>query len=231
MLNRRKRFVPGMVLLALITAVIFTVPAQAQSEAPAGKWMYLDHALSLDAEPQRHAELQPASGRREPVGRCRSGQASRVAPGRPDDFGRGSEGPVVGVHRFHLPGPFQRGQLGQIHQLRRQCRQLQRQRFDELFPERYGLDARGGLRSAARAARGARRIRRPALRRPGALDGLADRDDGDRAGRRADVSELRQHLREGGSLERDHRGQRARSGLAAATGRFRTISTSVRARV
>ena len=40
MLNRRKRFVPGMVLLALIAAVIFTVPAQAQSEAPAGKWMF-----------------------------------------------------------------------------------------------------------------------------------------------------------------------------------------------
>ena len=40
MLKRRKRFVPGMVLLALITAVIFTVPAQAQSEAPAGKWMF-----------------------------------------------------------------------------------------------------------------------------------------------------------------------------------------------
>ncbi len=40
MLTRRKRIVPGMVLLALITAAIFTVTAQAQSAAPAGPWKF-----------------------------------------------------------------------------------------------------------------------------------------------------------------------------------------------
>ena len=40
MLTRRKRIVPGMVLLALITAAIFTVTAQAQSAAPADPWKF-----------------------------------------------------------------------------------------------------------------------------------------------------------------------------------------------
>jgi hypothetical protein len=40
MLSRRRRIVPGMVLLALITAAIFTVTAQAQSAAPAGPWKF-----------------------------------------------------------------------------------------------------------------------------------------------------------------------------------------------
>ena len=40
MLKRRQRIVPGMVLLALITAVIFTVPAQAQSAQPADPWKF-----------------------------------------------------------------------------------------------------------------------------------------------------------------------------------------------
>jgi hypothetical protein len=40
MLNRRQRIVACMVLLALITVVIFTVPAQAQSAAPADPWKF-----------------------------------------------------------------------------------------------------------------------------------------------------------------------------------------------
>ena len=38
--TRRRRFVPGMVLLVLITATIFTGTAQAQSAAPAGPWSF-----------------------------------------------------------------------------------------------------------------------------------------------------------------------------------------------
>ena len=40
MFNRRQRIVPCMVLLALITAAIFTATAQAQSAAPADPWKY-----------------------------------------------------------------------------------------------------------------------------------------------------------------------------------------------
>lgn len=40
MLTRKQRIVPGMVLLALITAAIFTVTAQAQSAAPADPWKF-----------------------------------------------------------------------------------------------------------------------------------------------------------------------------------------------
>ncbi len=40
MLNRKKRLVPCMVLLALITAAIFTVSAQAQSAASADPWKF-----------------------------------------------------------------------------------------------------------------------------------------------------------------------------------------------
>jgi hypothetical protein len=40
MLTRKRRNVPGMVLLALITAAIFTVTAQAQSAAPADPWKF-----------------------------------------------------------------------------------------------------------------------------------------------------------------------------------------------
>jgi len=38
--TRRHRIVMGMVLLAAMTAAIFTAPAQAQTEAPAGLWMF-----------------------------------------------------------------------------------------------------------------------------------------------------------------------------------------------
>jgi hypothetical protein len=38
--TRRRRFVPGMVLLVLITAFIFTGTAQAQSAAPASPWRF-----------------------------------------------------------------------------------------------------------------------------------------------------------------------------------------------
>ena len=40
MLNRRRRIVPVMVLLALITAAILTVSAQAQSAAPTAPWSF-----------------------------------------------------------------------------------------------------------------------------------------------------------------------------------------------
>ena len=40
MMTRRKRIVPGMVLLTLITAAILTVSAQAQSAAPTSPWSF-----------------------------------------------------------------------------------------------------------------------------------------------------------------------------------------------
>ena len=209
--TRRKRIVPGMVLLVLITAAIFTVTAQAQSAAPAGTWAFsitpylwmpnINGTLNYSAPPGAGGSPSVEVG---PDNYLEQLEAALMISGevRKDrwlvftdliylDFS-GEDSAVKSVN-FGGSAVSSSANVATQSSLRG-----------------TGLDAWGGLRGPARAPRDARRIRRPALRRPGGLDGLATRGGCHRAGRRADVSASRQHLREDGSLERDHRGQGAR---------------------
>ena len=112
MLTRRQRIVPSMVLLALLTAAIFTAAAQAQSAAPIDPWKY--SITPYFWLPNFNATLKysvpPGGGGSPSVESARTTGSRRFR--RPDDFRRGSQGQVVGVYGFHLPGLFQRRQRG-----------------------------------------------------------------------------------------------------------------------
>ena len=209
-LTGRRRILPVMVLLTLITAAILTVSAQAQSAAPTSPWSFsitpylwmpsIDGTLNYGVPPGGGGPSVEVA----PDNYLDSLEAALMISGevRKDrwlvftdfiylDFS-GEDSKVESIN-FGGSAVSSSANASTSSSLRGLVWTLGAG-YAALTGRPVALDVFGGLRYA----------------RPGGLDGLATRNDCHRAGCRADVSASRQHLREDGSLERDHRGQRAR---------------------